>query len=634
MDRSPDRLSPRPVRGMLWASLGILFYMRAGGAIDNGWGPLGALLAATSYPPLIALLALRRGSAVRYGLLACVVLLYLVPFPMLGWQWDWVPWTVAAAVLCALPARWAWPLFALVVGATGLAVVLMGGGVNDALAPMIIVADDGLIVFSVAALVGTVERLSAAQQELARLALVRERLRMDGELRDALGGRIQAIAFRMRKAAGEDLPDARRDIRESTELARRTLADVRAMAAAYRAGPLPESPAPLESPRLARRVLLAVLLIQCVLVLSNVAIYEDGGYGHIGPLKLTLGVFCLCAVVVLQTLPQTRAVFVAQSLLIVLPIFFVSLLWDRVVSFFSGSILLRVRPPFSWAIVGLVLAVHFALLRHEQPSGLANDLRSIGGHVMLMWLVYSLGNLTELAVVLERARHDLAENAVRRERTRIAADLHDVLGYSLSAVALKGELAERLLDTAPERARTQLRSLFPMVERATAELDAIVVDRVELTLRAEIDAACRLLQSAGVETKVDVEQLRLAPEVDTALAAVLRETVTNILRHSQARKCEITISEIEGAVRLRVLNDGAAHDPQNQPDAEGRPDIAEMPVGGTARGSGLASLAQRTGGRLTAGRRCGDQFEVIAEFRSDPVGLGRDPDGVDSVASA
>ncbi|WP_460340902.1 sensor histidine kinase [Actinoallomurus acanthiterrae] len=614
---------------MLWVSLGILFAIRVAGGIDDGWRPLGVLLATASYPPLIALLALRRGPAGRYGLLACLVLLYLVPFPIVGWQWDWMPWTVAAGVLCVLPARWAWPLFVLIVGAAGLTAALTGTGVHGSIFLMIVIADDGLIVFSVAALVGTVERLSAAEEELARLALIRERLRLDGELRDALGGKLQAIVFRMRKAAREDPPEARLDVREATELARRTLAEVRATAGAYRVGPLPEPPAPVESPRLARRVLLAVLIIQCVLVLTNISSYEQHSLSHVGPLKLTFAVLGLGAIVVLQALPWTRARFLAQSLLIVLPIFLIHPTWDRVLSYLSGSILLRVRPPFSWGIVGLILTAHLALLRHETGSTTANDLTLIGGHVMLMWLVYSLGRLTELAAVLERARHDLAEAAVRRERTRIARDLHDVLGYSLSAVALKGEVVERLLDTAPERARTELASLIATVERTATELDAIVVDRVELRLTAELTAARRMLESAGVETTAHVEIPELPAEVDTALAAVLRETITNVLRHSQARTCEITISETDEGVRLRVVNDGAGLVAQDEEAA-----LIEAPSGAARTRSGLANLTQRTGGRLTAGHRPGGLFEVVAEFRSDPLGLRGDPDGVDPVPSA
>ncbi|WP_344955581.1 sensor histidine kinase [Actinomadura miaoliensis] len=600
---------------MLWASLGILIYIRVASGITGGFWPSGVLLAMASYPPLIVLMAPCRGQAFRHVLLAAVVLLYLLPFPIVGFEWDWMPWTVAAAVLCVLPARWAWPLFVMVVGTAGVVAALLGYGAYWAIWYMIVTADDGLIVFSVAALVGTVERLAGAREELARLALLRERLRLDGELRDVLGGRLQAIAFRMRKAARQDAADARHELDAATELARETMAEVRATAGAYRGGPVPGYPAQVESPALARHVLLAVLVIQCVLATTNLHFIE-----RVNPLTLALGVLGLTAIVVLQMMPRTRVTFVAQSALILLPLAVLPGSWDRVLSFFSGSVLLRMRPPRSWLIVGVTLAGHLAVLLAYTNDNVANALASFGGHVMLMWLVYSLGRLTELATVLERTRHDLAEDAVRRERTRIARDLHDVLGYSLSAVALKGEVAGRLLDTAPDRARTELASLIAMVEQTMAELHSIVGGRVRLTLTTEIDAARQILRSAGIETTTHVRIPALPDEVDTALATVLRETVTNVLRHSQAGTCAITVSQDSGTVRLQVVNDGAK--PPAAPSEPERPK------------TGLRNLAQRTGGRLTAGHRPGDLFEVVAEFRSDPARLARDPDGVHPVPSA
>ncbi|MFD0854223.1 histidine kinase, partial [Actinomadura adrarensis] len=278
----------------------------------------------------------------------------------------------------------------------------------------------------------------------------------------------------------------------------------------YRATPLPESPAQIASPRLARRVLLAVLLIQCVLVTINLALHE-----HKGQQTVVLSMIGLGMIVALQVIPPSRIAFLAQSALFLVPLTVLPGSWDRLLSYFTGGVLLRVRPPWSWLIVGMTLAWHAAYLFAIAPTP-ANALANIGGHVMLMWLVYSLGRLTELATLLERARYDLAEAAIRRERARIARDLHDVIGYSLSAVALKGEVAERLLDTDPERATTELDALVAMVEQTMAELDSIVVDRVELSWATEIDAAGRLLESAGIHTRTRVQTPRLTVETDTA----------------------------------------------------------------------------------------------------------------------
>ncbi|MFI7230336.1 sensor histidine kinase [Nonomuraea angiospora] len=608
MARTADDLPLRLARAMLWASFGILFSIRAFGALDSGAGPLGVLLPMASYPPLVALAVRHWSPAVRYALLAAVVLLYFLPFPVVGESWDWMPWTVAAAVLCALPRRVAWPLFVLVVVAAGASVLVLGYDsypgeeVQALLGYMIITADDGLIVFGLSALVRAVEQVHGTRDELARVALARERLRLEGELRGVLGGKLRAIAFRMRKTAQEEPAQARHDLREGVELARRTLAEVRATAGAYRAAAPQEAPPPIESPRLARHVLLAVLLIQCVLVLRVMA----PAHPYDWP-AFALAAALLAAVVILQILPPSRAVLIAQSLLILLPLAVFPESWDRLLSVFTGKLLLNVRPPLSWAMTGVILAGHLAWLLHSVDSGamfvddVAAALSLFGGHIMIMWLVYCLGRLCGLLTVLERMRHELAEAAVRRERARVAGDLHDVLGFSLSAVALKGEVAERLLDTDPARARFEIAALGSLVERAVAELGSIAGNRVELRLRTEIDAAREVLASAGVEVVARVETGPLAAEADTALATVLREGVTNVLRHSRARTCEITVSEAAGSVRLRLVNDGATERPGE-------------------RGTGLDSIASRTGGRLAAGHRPGGRFEVLAEFRTDPAG--------------
>ncbi|MET9251909.1 histidine kinase [Nonomuraea sp. NPDC003709] len=632
MGRTTDDLPLRLARGMLWAAFGILFYIRAAAGLDNGAGVLGVLLPMVSYPPLVALVVWRWGTAGRYGLLATVVLLYFVPFLVVGELWDWVPWTVAAAVLCALPGRVAWPLFVLVVAASGGAVLVLGYDLYPGydgmvgVGYMIIAADDGLILFGLSALVRAVEQLHGAREELATMALARERLRLDGELRDLLGAKLQVIAFRMRKAAGQEEPgDARHDVQEGVALARRTLAEVRAMAGAYRADPPAETPL-IESPGLARRVLLAVLVIQCVLVMKLLVYLYPADWPVLGLVTALLAV-----IVVLEMLPRSRLVLVAQSLLILLPLAIFPDAWDRLLSIFTGKLLLNVRPPRSWAIVGVVLAGHLTwfLLRVDSSFLFIDDLAAalgvFGGHVMIMWLVYCLGRLSGLLTVLERARHELAAAAVRRERVRIAGDLHDVLGFSLSAVALKGEVAERLLDTDPTRARSEIAAVVSLVERALAELSSISGDRVDLRLAAELDAAREVLKAAGIEVAARDATGPLPVEVDTAVATALRETITNVLRHSQARTCEISISGTEEVLRLRVVNDGVMAVASAESSTSAQPG---------RHGSGLSSLAQRTGGRLTAVHHPGGRFEVVAEFRSDSTGLVGDPDGVHPVAGS
>ncbi|RJL35540.1 hypothetical protein D5H75_01705 [Bailinhaonella thermotolerans] len=592
---------------MLRVSFGVLFLTRLAAGLDDGIGPVAALLPLASCLPLGVLLARRWSGAVRHALLAAVVLLYAAPFAVAGGRWDWAPWTVAAAVLCALPGRVAWPLFVLVVVGSGGAVLLFGHGlgpgpgVQAGLGYMIVAANGGLILFVLSALVRAVEDLHGTREEPAGAALARERLRLDAELRDPLGGNLRALASRMRAAARAGPGDARRDLREGVALARQTLARVRAAAAACRAGPAGEQPR-VESPRLARRALPAVLALQCVLVMRLLALH-----GHLTGWRVTvLAAVLLAAVVVLEVLPRSRTTPAAQGLLIVLPLAFFPGVWDRLLGVLTGKLLLTLRPPRSWALAGVVPAGHLAWLLHSVDrgdplvfDGLAHALTVFGDHLMIMWLVYCLGRLSGLLASLERARHELAVAAVRGERTRVAGDLHDVLGFSLSAVALKGELADRLLDTDPARARSVIAALVPLVERTLAELGSIAADRVDLRLAAELDSAREVLRAAGVEVAARCETGPLPAGVCTAVAAALRECVTNVLRHSRARACEISVSASDGVVRLRVANDGAP---------------SPVPAGPGSRGSGLGGLAHRTGGRLTAGHRPGGRFEVVAEF--------------------
>ncbi|MER7500532.1 histidine kinase [Nonomuraea pusilla] len=623
VERSDEDLPLRLARAMLWATFGILFAIRVLTGLDNGAGLIGVLLPMASYPPLVALVVRHRRTTVRYALLAAVVLLYAVPFLVVGERWDWVPWSVAAAVLCALPGRVAWPLFVLIVAASGVAVLLLGYDLvpgyegHVAVGYMIIAADDGLILFGLSALVRAVERLHGTQDELARMALATERLRLDGELRGLLGGKLQAIAFRMRKAEQEAPERARHDLREGVALARHTLARVRAVAGTYQAH-RPEEAVPLECPRLARRVLLAVLLIQCGLVMKVMAYQYPADWPALG-----FAAALLAGIATLQTLPQSRTVLAAQSLLLLLPLAIFPDAWDKLLSIFTGKLLLNLRPPRSWAIVSVVLAGHLAWLLWSIGStmlidDLAAALMTFGSHLMIMWLVYCLGRLSWLLVALERARHELVESAVRWERVRVAGDLHDVLGFSLSAVSLKGEVAVRLLDTDPARAGSEIAALVSLVERALAELRSIAGEGLELRLAAEFDTAREVLEAAGIEVVARLDPGPLPPGLDTAVAAALRETVTNVLRHSRARTCEITVSRTDEAVRLRVINDGA---------------VPPAPAG-TPRGYGLRSLASRTGQPVTAGYRQGGRYEVVAEFPLDPAGLRRDADGVHPVVGS
>ena len=152
--------------------------------------------------------------------------------------------------------------------------------------------------------------------------------------------------------------------------------------------------------------------------------------------------------------------------------------------------------------------------------------------------------------------------AVGRERLRVSRDLHDLLGQSLSAVSLKGDLAIRLLHTDPDAARAEIDSLTDVARDALRGVRAITLEKHTVSLPAEIDGATVLLEAAGVQTRVEVALAALPMPVEEVLAWTVREGVTNVLRHSRASAC---------AIRAGTATDRPAEHRQRQHQCPGGP---------------------------------------------------------------
>lgn len=182
--------------------------------------------------------------------------------------------------------------------------------------------------------------------------------------------------------------------------------------------------------------------------------------------------------------------------------------------------------------------------------------------------------LVRLVNELYATRTELAATAVGEERVRVSRDLHDLLGQSLSAISLKGDLALRLLAKDAAAARGEVESLTGVAREALRGVRAIARDEHAVSLRTEIEGAAALLGAAGVDTELDVADLPPLPgPAQNALAWAIREGTTNLLRHSEAQTCSITLSRHNGTVRLEIVNDGVR--------------------GVAAPGSGLAGVGER-----------------------------------------
>ncbi len=152
----------------------------------------------------------------------------------------------------------------------------------------------------------------------------------------------------------------------------------------------------------------------------------------------------------------------------------------------------------------------------------------------------------------QRADESRAALALVAERERVARDVHDVLGHSLTALSIKAELAGRLIDVDPERARAELASIQETARQALAEVRATVGGLRASNLEAELEAAPRVLADAGIETVVHGEVADTDPRHRALLAWVLREAVTNVVRHAAASSVVVDL----GPRGITVTDDG------------------------------------------------------------------------------
>lgn len=146
--------------------------------------------------------------------------------------------------------------------------------------------------------------------------------------------------------------------------------------------------------------------------------------------------------------------------------------------------------------------------------------------------------------------------AAEAERQRIARDLHDLLGHTLSVVTLKADLASRLFDADPGRARAELAEIQSISRTALAEVREAVAGLRDRSLDDAANEARRRLEAAGLAVSLQLEPVRLSPQQSTALAMVVREAATNILRHAGAGTAAIRLSRSGDMIRLIVGDDG------------------------------------------------------------------------------
>jgi two-component system sensor histidine kinase DesK len=224
---------------------------------------------------------------------------------------------------------------------------------------------------------------------------------------------------------------------------------------------------------------------------------------------------------------------------------------------------------------------------------------------------------------LSAARAELARMAVAQERERFARDLHDLLGHSLSVIALKAELARRLLTDGPPEAAKEVAELEQVARTALGEVREAVSGYRQPTLAGELAGAQMALSAAGIEAEVQDARVPLEPDVEAVLAWAIREGATNVIRHSAARHCTLRVTASLSDAGVEVIDDGAGAEPvvgnanggaTNGSGAGSRAGAGQgVLVGKRVGGHGLAGLAERArllNGALEAGALAGGGYRL------------------------
>ncbi|MGV8977415.1 MAG: sensor histidine kinase [Cellulomonas sp.] len=217
--------------------------------------------------------------------------------------------------------------------------------------------------------------------------------------------------------------------------------------------------------------------------------------------------------------------------------------------------------------------------------------------------VFGFTQVMRRNVELARARLELADLAVARERERIARDVHDLLGHSLTVITVKSELAGRLLEVDPSGAAREIADIEALARSALADVRATLHGVRSVGLASELASARAALDAAGIEAQIPSAVDAVPDGLRELFAWAVREAVTNVVRHSGARRCEILLA----GRTLVVRDDGRG--PQGV-DTRPEPETGKDHVTG---GSGLAGLhgrAMAAGASLTAGRSPWGGFEL------------------------
>jgi two-component system, NarL family, sensor histidine kinase DesK len=326
------------------------------------------------------------------------------------------------------------------------------------------------------------------------------------------------------------------------------------------------------------------------------------GAGHLAALLLGTALFVVAYVLLMPPTPwlTRRGPTAVMVVLASMPVLAVALLaggaprsYAALFVYFAAAAGMLLPAAAATVVIG-VTAVSVAVGGATYGTGGGTLAATTLTIVAIGLMMTAFGRIARTNRELRSTREELARLAVSEERLRIARDLHDLLGHSLSVISLKSELAHKLVHDEPERAAAELRDIQAVTRDALAGVREAVQGYRRRSLAHELEGARAALRAAGIDCELEESGIELPEDVDAVLAWAVREGATNVIRHSGAQHCAIRIDADPDRAAVEIEDDGAG-------------------AAAGAAGSGLNGLrerAQRLRGELEAGARPGGGFRL------------------------
>jgi two-component system, NarL family, sensor histidine kinase DesK len=320
--------------------------------------------------------------------------------------------------------------------------------------------------------------------------------------------------------------------------------------------------------------------------------------GH-GLLRSALGTADLLLILAMQPLYSRAAarlqlpLLALQALFVFLPVLMISHMWIAMAGILASNGLRILSDRTRWFALGAVVILAGAA--QLWLDGAATTSFVVVSTAMTALVLHGFARVTAVwAADLVGSRTEATRAAVAEERLRVSRDLHDLLGYGLSAIQVKSELTRSLVLEDPEAALEELTEILHIVRCTLSDVRTIARGYRPLSLREAARSVKALLAAAEIEVVMRLDHGPLPEPVETALTAVLREGIANVLRHSKAGICEITVRDRERHVELDIVNDGVTEP-------------------GDDAGAGVGNMTERVeklGGRLCIRELEADRFHL------------------------